>query len=91
MKTTGGIRDALRAGIRTPAEFHELMQLEGRKIDPRSADIFWNWGQVMDPYGVYVESKWKHLVGRIYFVRALGSDICVSFDDLFPVSTHETK
>ena len=25
----------------------------GLKIDPESAEVFWNWGQVLDPYGIW--------------------------------------
>jgi hypothetical protein len=55
----------------------------GLKIDPETAEVRWEYGQVMDPYGVnkdLPEECWQ--VGRQYFARSLGSDIWVNFHDL---------
>jgi hypothetical protein len=48
------------------------------KIDPETAEVFWNYGQTLDPYGVLDE--WElpeefHQVGREYWARSPGSDI----------------
>jgi hypothetical protein len=61
----------------------------GLKIDPETAEVYWEYGQVMDPYGVYSglpEECWQ--VGRQYFARSPGSDIWVHFRDL-PDETRE--
>jgi hypothetical protein len=83
MKTAQELYDGLKAGTITIEKFHELMKSEGRKIDARSADISWGWGQVLDPYGVYAPLlEEERCIGRLYFARALGSDIWVEFGDL---------
>src|SRR5262249_12131128 len=81
MTNAADIRDGLKAGTITVKKFYELMKVEGRKIDARSADIFCKHGQVMDPYGVRVSEE-EDNYGRRYFARALGSDIWVEFNDL---------
>jgi len=57
----------------------------GLKIDPETAEVDWNYGQTLDPYGVCDE--WElpdefHCVGREYFARSPGSDVWVHFSDL---------
>jgi hypothetical protein len=55
----------------------------GLEIDPETAEVCWEYGQVMDPYGVHSdlpEECWQ--VGRQYFARSPGSDIWVHFHDL---------
>jgi hypothetical protein len=54
----------------------------GLKIDPETAEVFWEHGQVPDPYGLYDLTDEEYCVGRNYFARAPGSDVWVSFDDL---------
>jgi hypothetical protein len=81
MTTSQEIREALGAGTVTQAEFRKLMKMEGRKIDARSADFYWEHGQVLDPYGFGIPKE-HECIGRIYFARALGSDIWVEFGDL---------
>ena len=56
---------------------------EALLIDPETAEVFWNWGQVLDPYGVWANMPDEcDCVGRSYFARRPGSEIWVSFDDL---------
>jgi hypothetical protein len=53
------------------------------KIDPETAEVCWEYGQVMDPHGVHSDLPkecWQ--VGRQYFARSPGSDIWVHFYDL---------
>ena len=55
----------------------------GLKIDPETAEVRWEYGQAIDPYGVYSdlpEECWQ--VGRQYFARSPGSDTRVHFHDL---------
>lgn len=52
-------------------------------IDPGTADVMWQHGQTLDPYGIYPDlPKELQQVGRNYFARASGSDVWVSFDDI---------
>ena len=61
----------------------------GLKIDPDTAEVCWEYGPVMDPYGVYSDLPEEcQQVGRQYFARSPGSDIWVHFWDL-PDETRE--
>lgn len=54
-----------------------------KAINPGTAKLFWEYGQVGDPYGVYPNPAGEgQCIGRNYFAHAPGSDICVSFHDL---------
>jgi hypothetical protein len=56
---------------------------EALKIDPDTAEVDWEYGQVLDPYGVHPElPKECQQAGRLYFARTPGNDVWVSFDDL---------
>ena len=55
---------------------------QGLKIDPETAEVFWNYGFVLDPYGLYDLAEEEKCIGRIYFARSPGSDVWVSFYDL---------
>src|SRR5262245_18868123 len=50
-------------------------------IDPETAEVFWEHGQVLDPYDVYHLTDEEYCIGRNYFARSPGS-IWVSFHDL---------
>jgi len=53
------------------------------QIDPETAEVFWKYGQILDPYGVHPDlPKECDQVGRVYFARSPGSDVWVCFDDL---------
>ena len=55
----------------------------GFKIDPETAEVDWEYAQVLDPYGVYPElPEESQQVGRAYFARSPGSDVWVWFGDL---------
>ena len=59
------------------------------KIDPETAEVDWEYGQVMDPYGVYSDLPEEcQQVGRQYFARSPGSDIWVHFRDLPDETRH---
>src|SRR6266446_1696428 len=67
----------------------EIRKKAGRKIDPETAEIFWNWGEIGDPYGVcegdpcgLYPGPGPFCIGRNFFARSLGSDIWVAFEDL---------
>jgi hypothetical protein len=55
----------------------------GRKIDPETAIVFWEHGQILDPYGIYPDLPEEcDQIGRVYFARSPDSDIWVCFYDL---------
>jgi hypothetical protein len=54
----------------------------GFKIDPETAEVFWEHGQVGDPYGLCDPTDEGYCVGRNYFARSPGSDLWISFHDL---------
>jgi hypothetical protein len=55
---------------------------EALKIDPDRAEVYWQHGQILDPYGVEDLSDEEYCIGRNYFARSPGSDVWVSFHDL---------
>lgn len=63
-------------------QFYAERKAAGLKIDPATAEVFWEYGQVLDPYGIIPDLPEEHqLVGREYFARAPGGD-WVWFGDL---------
>jgi len=61
----------------------------GRKIDPDTAEVDWDYAFDEDPYGMYSElPEEARQVGRHYFARSPGSDIWVEFGDL-PTATRD--
>jgi hypothetical protein len=44
--------------------------------------VLYNWGQVLDPYGLWDPTDVEDCVGRNYFARSLGSEVWVEFGDL---------
>jgi hypothetical protein len=69
------------------------MWLEDRKqaarlINPESAEVTFEYGQVTDPYGLRKVRPVYYCVGRNYFVRNPGDDLWVSDRDL-PQATRE--
>jgi hypothetical protein len=69
-------------------QFYAAKKEAGLKIDPATAETWWCWGQVLDPYGLGDLSEKYECIGRNYFARARGSDEWVVFGDL-PISTRE--
>jgi hypothetical protein len=60
-----------------------IRKLEALKIDPDTAEVTWWYVQMADPYGVDCGLPEEcQCVGRQYFVRRPGSDICVWIGDL---------
>ena len=56
----------------------------GRHIDPETAEVLWDIGQIMDPSGDEGPNLPKELQqgGDNYFVRSPGSDLWICFTDL---------
>ena len=59
-----------------------IRKAEALKIDPKTAEVEWGWGYVLDPYGVKDLPPEARCIGREYWARRPDSDIWVSFDDL---------
>jgi len=55
------------------------------KIDPKTAEVFWEHGEVCDPYKLYDLTDEEDCIGRNYFARSPGSNVWVSFHDLSAV------
>ena len=77
--------DRLTAQIGTP-EVKERLRIrreQVEKIDPQTADVFWSYEQIADPYGVCPDfPEERECVGRVYFARSPESKIWVEFGDL---------
>ena len=52
-----------------------------KQIDPNTAEVFWEYGPIGDPYGLLPPLE-ESDADRHYFARAPGSEVWVSFDDL---------
>jgi hypothetical protein len=58
------------------------------KIDPETAEVFWEYGSVRDPYGLYDLTDEEDNIGRNYFARSPESEVWVEFRDL-PAPTRD--
>jgi hypothetical protein len=64
-------------------EWLQIRKDAGKKINPETAEVAWQHGYTLDPYGVYHDLlPEERQVGRTYFARSPASDIWVSFRDL---------
>ena len=73
----------------TIEEFLAIRKEAGLKIDPETAEVYWHYTQVLDPYEIYPEpSDESWCVGRAYFARSPDSDVWVWFGDL-PKATRD--
>ena len=65
------------------AEWLQIRKDAAARIDPVTAEVTFEWGQSVDPYGVEpnLPPEWDQ-IGRNYFVRNSNEEIWVSFDDL---------
>jgi hypothetical protein len=64
-------------------EWLAIRKAEGLKIDPDTAEVDWEYGQILDPYRVHPDLPEEcQQIGRVYFARSPGSDIWVCFYDL---------
>jgi hypothetical protein len=61
---------------------HEERVAAGARIDPATADVWFEYGQVLDPYGELELSPQEECVGRMWFARDPVERIAVSFYDL---------
>jgi hypothetical protein len=70
-------------------EWLAIRKEAGLQIDPDTAEVCCRYAQVLDPYGIYPNlPEQGYCVGRFYFARSRGTDVCVEFGDL-PQSTQD--
>ena len=62
-------------------ELLRLREEAGRKIDPKTAQVKWQWGWSLYPYRIYPYDPDK-LLQRNYFARSPGTKMWVHFNDL---------
>jgi len=54
----------------------------GARLDPATAEVYWKYTEVIDPYGLCDDLEpEERCIGRCYFARTPGSD-WISFHDL---------
>ena len=64
-------------------EWLAIRKEAGIAIDPQTAEVMWEYGYTIDPYGVYADlSDEGEQIGREYFARAPGSNLWVHYGDL---------
>ena len=62
---------------------------DGTKIDPATAEVYWSWEYVLDPYGIYPDLPEDcQQIGRAYFARRPGGQVWVEFRDLPDKTRH---
>jgi hypothetical protein len=70
-------------------EFRAKCREEGLRIVAETAEVRWEYTQVLDPYGFFNEiPPENYCIGTSFFARNPGSDIWVEFVDL-PNETRE--
>ena len=61
----------------------------GLHIDPETAEVFWAYGYVLDPYGDWPDIPEEcQCLGRNYFARSPGMSVWIEFGDL-PEATRD--
>jgi hypothetical protein len=60
-------------------QFYAAKKEAGLKIDPRTAETWWGWGQELDPYNLGDLPEEYECINRIFFARAPGTDEWVEF------------
>ena len=60
----------------------------GSRVNPDTAEVFFVYAEVLDPYGDLQLEDDEHCVGREYFAVDPDEGVAVSFDDL-PADTRE--
>jgi hypothetical protein len=66
-------------------EWLAIRKAEGLKINPTTAEVDWDWRQIL-PDGIYPDQPEEcDCVGRVYFARRPGSEIWVEF------ATYQTR
>jgi hypothetical protein len=64
-------------------EFYSMRKKAGLAIDPLTAEVFWSYEHILDPYGIDPDLPEEYQqIGREYFARSPESEIWVWFGDL---------
>ena len=64
-------------------QFMAAVKEASKHIDPETAEVFWEYGQIADPYWINPNLPPElKCTGRLYFARSPDSDIWVCFRDL---------
>jgi len=63
-------------------KFYSIRKEAGRNIDPVTAEVDWEYGLTLDPYGITDPAVEELQIGRNYFARSPGSSIWVELGDL---------
>ena len=67
----------------TVEQWLQICKDEALRIDAETAEVYWKYAQVLDPYGVDPDVPPEYQqIGRAYFARNQGSEIWVWFGDL---------
>jgi hypothetical protein len=74
--------DALTKAPPEVIERKEKMKKAAEEIDPETCEIFWQYTEMLDPYGDHPAPPVMSCVGRSYFVRNKGGDTWVWDGDL---------
>lgn len=79
-RSEGGDRHAMPLITLTFEQFSSWRRAAGRQIDPRTAEVMWDYRLTLDPYGVCSSLPEEYQqAGREYFARAPGTDVWVAF------------
>ena len=71
--------------LRERDEFLAKRKEAGLLIDPETAEVSWTYAHIVDPYGIEPDfHEEEKCLGRVYFARAPGSDVWVSFYQCLP-------
>jgi hypothetical protein len=62
-----------------------------KRINIATCEITWEWGQILDPYGVRQLTPEEEQIGRLAFVRSPESGGWVSLYDLPEASAHALR
>jgi hypothetical protein len=91
-QTTVAVTEAVetaKSADRGDVEWLAIRSEAGRQIDPDIAEVDWQYGHVLDPYGIDAELPEEcQQIGRNYFARSPQSDVWVSFHDLPTPTRH---
>jgi hypothetical protein len=83
---TGDIVTADSArGSMTKEQWLAVRKEAALQIDPETAEVYWEYAQMLDPYGVHDLHDLPEegrCVGRVYFACSPGSAVWVWFGDL---------
>src|SRR5450631_1662602 len=61
----------------------QLAVQAGKTIDPETAEVTWDYRQILDPYGIIDDlAEECNCVGRVFFARAPNSETWVWFGHL---------